>query len=211
MKKLSTYLFLILFSFQTSSLADDIDIESLFGVKILDNIQNYANVSDGKKFDYLPEIITFDNEFINIERNDEFDDYYVRTNLQYKIINITGKKFFISEIEEFNNECKASKLQTVNMLSKIFDIKQKEFLNSYWFDARRKALYDVTEVEYFNDDKKFNLAAYCGYLNVKDGLASIMFVSWVTNEYYLKHVDGRWKKIDKFDNEYIKIFASPSS
>ena len=42
-------------------------------------------------------------------------------------------------------------------------------------------------------------------------IISAIFVSWVTEEYYINHVAGRWKKIDDFDNEFIKTFLSPST
>ena len=93
MKRLILILILTL-SFQILVKADDIEIDNLFGVKILSNIKNYSKISNGKKFEYLPGIITFENDAIEIQRSDNFDDYYLRTDLNYKIHNITAKKIF---------------------------------------------------------------------------------------------------------------------
>ena len=65
MKRLLLILILTL-SFQNLVKSENIEIDNLFGVKILDNIQMYSKVENGKKLDYLPGIITFDDDVINI-------------------------------------------------------------------------------------------------------------------------------------------------
>ena len=55
MKKLSTYLFLILFSFQTSSWADDIRELQIEGVSLGDSLLDYITkqeIESKKKTDY---------------------------------------------------------------------------------------------------------------------------------------------------------------
>ena len=37
---------------------------------------------------------------------------------------------------------------------------------------------------------------------------SVLFVSWITGDYQSKHVDGRWTKIESFDDKFIKTFLS---
>ena len=55
------------------------------------------------------------------------------------------------------------------------------------------------------------LSSYCGYFNIEEKLYSVLFVSWVTEDYYKKHVDGRWTKIESFDDNFIKVFLSKES
>ena len=48
------------------------------------------------KYDYLKNIITFEDEFIDIQRTDDFDTYYLRTDTNYKIHNISARKMSLS-------------------------------------------------------------------------------------------------------------------
>ena len=54
-------------------------------------------------------------------------------------------------------------------------------------------------------------SSYCGYFNIEEKLYSVLFVSWVTEDYHKKHVDGRWTKIESFDDNFIKVFLSKES
>jgi len=212
MKRLIVILILTL-SFQTLVKADDIEIDNLFGVKILSNIKNYSKISNGKKFEYLPGIITFENDAIEIQRSDNFDDYYLRTDLNYKIHNITAKKIFV-DIESSHGSidlCKKDKVNTIKMFSTMFNISLDKFENSYWLDPRGKTLYEDTRLVYENDGKKFILSAYCGYVQNQEAIISILFVSWVSEKYFKSHVYGRWNEMEEFDTDFIKIFYSQDS
>ena len=92
----------LIFSLQTITKSENLAIEDLFGVKILDHIKKYANVEDGVKYDYLPNIITFEDDVINIQRTDDFETYYLRTDESYKIHNISARKMFVSSINNFS-------------------------------------------------------------------------------------------------------------
>ena len=96
----------LLLSVNVHAEASEITIDELFGVKILDNIDKYANKADGVEQDHLKDIITFEDETLNIERNQDFDTYYIRTDKNYKIQNITARKFFVSDFDSFENDCK---------------------------------------------------------------------------------------------------------
>ena len=200
-------LFLI-FSIQSWAKADDIFIDKLFGVKILDNINNYANKKDGVKQDHLKNIITFHDETLNIERNQDFDSYYIRTDKNYKIHNITARKIFVSEFNNFTNDCKSQKSTMVKMLSSFFNVPEKKFINYFWLDPRQKAIYDDSRIEYSENEISLILSAYCGYFSINENLVSVLFVSWITGDYQSKHVDGRWTKIESFDDKFIKNFLS---
>jgi len=201
----------LIFSLQAKSNSKNIVIDNLFGVKILDDINKYAKKSNGERYDHLPNIITFEDEFINLERDDDFDSYYIRTDENYKIHNISARKVFVSSFDSFSNDCKIQKSKMVTMLSKFFDVKINKFKNYYWMDPRNKSIYDDSTITYDDNNINLMLSAYCGYYNIDENITSVLFVSWVTEEYFQKHVDGRWTKIEKFDDKFIKIFLSNSS
>ena len=101
------------------------------------------------------------------------------------------------------------------MFSKFFDVKIGRFDNLFWIDPLKKTIYDDSSITYEYNNIKLKLSTYCGYNSFKNSsgenmVSSALFVSWVTNEYYLKHVAGRWQKIEKFDNKFIKTFLLPS-
>ncbi len=205
-----SFLILIL-SLQSLAKADNIVIEELFGVKILDDINKYANKMDGVELDHLKDIFTFEDDVLNIERNEDFDSYYLRTDKSYKIHNITARKVFISQFDDFNNDCKVQKSTMVKMFSKFFDIKVNKFINYYWLDPSNKAIYDSSSIKYKDNNISLQLSAYCGYFNAEEKIVSLLFVSWVTNQYYKEYVEGRWTKIDGFDDNFIKVFLSKES
>ena len=76
MKRLLLILILT-FSFQSSALSE-VDIGNLFGVKILDDVKLYANVNDGVEHDVRPDILYFSDKVIDIERNEDFDRFYLK-------------------------------------------------------------------------------------------------------------------------------------
>jgi hypothetical protein len=207
------FLMILVFGFllSLSVRAENIVVEELFGVKILDNISKYANKTDGVKQDHLKDIITFEDETLNIKRDQDFDTYYLRTDKDYKIHNITARKIFVSEFDNFNNDCLNQKSIMVNMLSKFFDIKENKFMNYSWLDPRTKALYDDSTLKYKYNNISLILSSYCGYFNIEEKLYSVLFVSWVTEDYHKRHVDGRWTKIESFDDDFIKVFLSKDS
>jgi hypothetical protein len=207
------FLMILIFGFLLSFnvKAENIVVEELFGVKILDNISKYANKTDGVVQDHLKDIITFEDETLNIKRDQDFDTYYLRTDKDYKIHNITARKIFVSEFDNFNNDCLNQKSTMVNMLSKFFDIKENKFMNYSWLDPRTKALYDDSTLKYKDNNISLILSSYCGYFNIEEKLYSVLFVSWVTEDYHKRHVDGRWTKIESFDDDFIKVFLSKDS
>ena len=129
----------------------------------------------------------------------------------YKIHNISARKMFVSSLDNFSNDCKIQKSNMITMFSKFFDVKINKFENYYWMDPRNKSIYDDSTITYDDNNLNLQLSAYCGYYNVKENIISVLFVSWVTEEYFQQHVAGRWTKIEKFDDKFIKIFLSSSS
>ena len=110
MKKYLKYLLIIFFITNLPNCLSA-NIDNIFGVKLFDEVSKYSKISNGKKRDYLPKnIYSFsDKDLNNIDRDPIFDSYYLRTNNRYKIINITGKKNFFVQKNNFKNNCPSIK------------------------------------------------------------------------------------------------------
>ena len=135
MKKLSTYLFLILFSFQTSSLGEDsIDFE-IAGMSIGDNLLDY----------FSEEEILSNQPYLEIEKEDRFktvEFYKTISSEEYDSISIVyksnDKKFIIHKIKGLifysNNikDCYSKKNAITEDLSVLF--KDVEWKNTEYED-----------------------------------------------------------------------------
>ena len=130
MKKLSTYLFLFLFSFSVPSFADDISEYQIEGISIGDSLLDYFSEEEikeairdyykdrkEKKFvsaDFFESTLfnTYDGAQISFKTNDQ----------KYLIYGISGMIEFSNNI----NECYKKKDEIVKELSKIFKNTKKE-------------------------------------------------------------------------------------
>ena len=72
----------------------------------------------------------------------------------------------------------------VQMLSAFFDVNENKFENYYWLDPLSKALYDDSTIKYKDKNTSLILSSYCGYTSAEEKLVSILFVSWVTEDYH---------------------------
>jgi len=196
---------ILIFSFQSTVLGE-IQIDNLFGVKILDNVEKYSNKNKGVEQPNRPGTFYFPDETINIERNDEFDSYYLRTDSKYRIINITGKKYFNESIDTFKNNCLESKKQMIVDMSLFFEKTGEKFLQNYWHYEKYKSIWDESQIFYNDGNNELLLAIHCSYRQYNGSFFQELGVSWVTKDYYEKHIKGLWKKIKKFDNKFIKSF-----
>ena len=208
MKRLLLILILT-FSFQSWTKAE-VDLGNLFGVKILDNVEKYAKQEDGVEQKGRPNILYFSNDVIDIKRSDDFNNYYLRTNNKFKIINITGEKYLDEDSKNFVNICLDEKKQLIKDLSIFFNADENEFKQNYWHWEKYKSIWDESKLFYEEDGNKFLLSIYCSYFKYEENIGVELGVSWVTYEYYEKYIKGLWKKIKKFDNEFIKSYIQIS-
>ena len=101
MKKLSTYLFLLLFSFQTSSWADDIRDFQIEGMSIGDSLLDYFSeeqIKNQKQKTQYPgsdEFIIY--TFNNNEQNKSFDDFETYDAITIDIMK-NDKKYIIEAL-----------------------------------------------------------------------------------------------------------------
>ena len=203
--KILLTLFILLFS--SSVVAGEIP-HKLFGIQLFDHISNYANINSGKFYDFIPDLITYDDEDINnIIKTPIFDSYYLRTNSNYIIHNITGSKSYLTNINEFQNQCLKDKSDLLDELSVFFGIKKNDFKLNYYEDAQNQGIFIDSSFNYKDDNIEFQFAVYCGYFSDNNNIVSVLFCSLVTYEYFINYVDKRWKKIDAFDNKFIQSYV----
>ena len=205
MKRLLLILILT-FGFQTWTMSK-VDIGNLFGVKILDDVKLYANENDGVEHDVRPDIFFFSDGVIDIERNEDFDRFYLRTDNKFKIINITGKRFLPEKNKTFVNNCLTEKNKLVKDLSIFFNATENEFEQKYWHWPKFKSIWDESQLFYEEDGNKYLLSIHCSYRKSNENIGAELGVSWVTYNYYTKYIKDLWKKIDKFDDQFIKSYT----
>lgn len=200
---------LVILIFNLQSLAKaEVKIDNLFGVKILDPVEKFSKIENGIDQSNRPGTYYFSDQNINIKRSEDFESYYLRTDDKYKIINITGKKLFYEDIESFRNNCLESKKQMIQDMLLFFEETGEKFVNNYWHNEKHKSIWDESQLFYKDEGIELLLAIHCSYRGNNNGrILGEMGVSWVTKDYYEKHIKGLWKKINKFDNKFIKSFV----
>ena len=120
MKKLSTYLFLILFSFQTSSWADDISDFQIEGMSIGDSLLDYFSedeIENGKIYFYKnKKMASFGKKVTSFETFEAFQVHFKDDDKKYIIESIDGMISYKNNIED----CYKKMDEIVEELSSIF-------------------------------------------------------------------------------------------
>ena len=210
MRIISTFIILIL-NLQSWVLAED-KIEELFGVKLNADVSLYANVEDGVVADAIStsEIIyTFSNKTLtNILRDPMFDYYNIRTNKNYKVKVLNAGKNFLFKDKKFDDEeCNNEKNNFVDILTTELELNSSKFKSFYRknTDEKRKHdhLWHDTNYVYKDDQDEFRLMAICAHRLYKEQPVSMLFISWMTEEYYRKNVMTRFEIIEPFNRDFI--------
>ena len=127
MKKLSTYLFLVLFSFSVPSFADDISDFEIEGMSIGDSLLDYFSeekiTNSNRYYPYL------DNEFyaVGFDHENSFEVYntveiHLKTDdKKYKIYSVDGIIYYLNNIDD----CYKKKDEIEKELSEIFKVAKK--------------------------------------------------------------------------------------
>ena len=167
-KKLSTYLFLILFSFQTLSWADDIREFKIEGISIGDSLLDHLSKSQIKK--YTNKVFKTD-EYITIQfpaSNLNSKDYDV-IEINYKIPNlvienISGVKIF-KEINQCYNKQDEILNEILELFSNIENIQIIEkIIYPHGSDKSGKSTYTRGSYEFPSGDK---ISVDCNYFSKK--------------------------------------------
>jgi hypothetical protein len=130
MKKLSIYLFLVLFSFSAPSFADDISDFQIEGMNIGDSLLEYFSeekIKNTIRKDYFTSIK--DKTFIassimdqSFEIYDSMQFIFKRNDKKYKIYGMTGAVFFKDNI----NDCYNKLIEISDSVSKNIEYEQKD-------------------------------------------------------------------------------------
>ena len=207
--KIFLSLLIFIFSFQSISKAEVV-IDNIFGVKLYSDISKYADVENGKKRDDMPKIYTFINKDIDINRDPLFNEYYLRTNQDYKIVNISAGKVISSSKNEFNNKCSSEKKKFISNLANSLEIDEKLFKKRF-----RKAemenligLWEDSSYTFVDDNKKARLLIYCVYRRTltNDDFGERLAVTLMTEDYYRSHVISRFEITKQFNTKFIKDY-----
>ena len=143
MKKLSTYLFLVLFSFSAPSFADDIRDFQIEGMSLGDSLLDYITVND----------IEMNKMNYDVEQESKFYTInYTGKKTIYEIIEITLKKndkkyeiytvrggFFIDDL----TECKDKKNKIVKEIKSLFK-------NAIFYEGKQKHYYYKDSTQYIS-------------------------------------------------------------
>ena len=196
MKKLSTYLFLILFSFQTSSWADDIRDFQIEGVSLGDSLLDYITkqeIESKKKTDYKSK--KFSRTYFSLSEFEIYDDLQVHfktSDKKYKIYNISGIINFEDNIEN----CYKKKDEIVIELSNFFEdvIVDDDGIQNYPDDATGES---KTTTVYFDFKSgatakvgclKFGKSYKSKYKGIVNHLRVTIntkeYIYWLSNEAY---------------------------
>jgi hypothetical protein len=148
MKKLSTYLFLILFGFSAPSFADDISEYQIEGISIGDSLLDYMSEEE------IKENIGFvyeDKKFTISEYNKSFELYdaigfsYKTDDKKYIVQGIQGQIDFIDDIKN----CYKKQDEIVEELSSLFSNQEKK---EYDILSRDDGTYKPTTFKFSSGD-----------------------------------------------------------
>ena len=191
MKKLSTYLFLIFFSFQTSSLPYDIRDFQIEGTSIGDSLLDYFSEEEIKKNEAK---YYSNNEFVPVYIEDEskFIDYdavqfhYKRSD-NFKIAAIEGTLLFKNNMDDCYKKMKEIDKEVKNLFSKA----ERGIRENESHDSDKSGKSKFTSIEYsFKSGDAFWITctdwnAKMGYLdNLAVGLFAEEILTWIKTEPY---------------------------
>ena len=193
MKKLSTYLFLIFFSFQTPSLADDISDFEIEGTSIGDSLLDYVSVKkiqEEKIFLYPNKKYASFDSFELSEIYETLQFSFLNTDKNYTIEMISGGiQFHDNNIEN----CFKKQKEIISEISKLFkNTKLNKNMNSPHFidksgESKTHTMYfqldtgDIVLVACYDWSKKFeDTGNYFDFLRVV--MYSKNFSDWLEYE-----------------------------
>ena len=217
MKKLSLYVFLVLMICNVG-FADDV-IDMIFGVKLNDDVSEYAKIENGRKIEdgILRNTYYFKDEDLTLDRDLEFEKYYLRTDENFKVINVSGLVRKLVSFDNFKNQCLIDRNKVISDIAMDLNIDENKFENyyrknnldkeTYTINGKKvKTLWHYASYSYEDNGQKFRLMVYCGYYKRDENLAVNLILSWISEDYYRKYVIPRVETIKPFNNSFIKEF-----
>ena len=186
MKKLSTYLFLLLFSFQTSSWADDIRDFQIEGMSVGDSLLDYFEEEEIKKAqkintDYSNKFIAFWAP-IKLKNKDDYDRVSVvnkKYDSQYTVYGITASKNLTNNFET----CLQLKKEVVDELSSMFVNAKKKNKGKVKHPADKTGKSFAYSTIFYIGDGYVKIACFDFYDNNPDNWFDEFRVDIVTEEF----------------------------
>ena len=148
MKKLSTYLFLIFFSFSAPSFADDISEYQIEGISIGDSLLDYMSEEEIKEnivFVYDDKKFTISEYKKSFELYDALGFSYKTDDKKYIVQGIQGQIDFIDDIKN----CYKKQDEIVEELSSLFSNQEKK---EYDILSRDDGTYKPTTFKFSSGD-----------------------------------------------------------
>ena len=216
MKKAIAIIILGLFIYTAPSYADD-GIDMIFGVELNEDVSEYAKIEDGRKDVNVPNTYVFWDEDLTLDRDLEFEKYYLRTDENFKVINVSGLVRKLVSFDNFKNQCLIDRNKVISDIAKDLNIDENKFENYYRKNDLAKETrtingkkvktlrYDAS-YSYEDNGQKFRLMVYCAYGERDENLYVWLFLSWFSEDYYRKYVLPRFEIIKPFNNSFIKKF-----
>ena len=216
MKKLLGILVLGLLFLSAPSYAGDV-IDRIFGVKLNEDVSKYAKIENSHTDLNLPNTYLFWDDDLTLDRDLEFEKYYLRTDENFKVINVSGYVEKLVSFDNFKNQCLIDRNELISDTAKDLNIDENKFENYYrknnlaketWIINGNKAKYLWHDANYSYEDngQKFRLIIYCTYIKRDENLKVWLFLSWFSEDYYRKYVLPRVEIIKPFNNNFIKKF-----
>ncbi len=183
MKKLSTYLFLILFSFQTPSWADDISDFQIEGMSIGDSALAFFNENEIKKnsknfFKKKDYTLVQNDKYSFFETYDAIDFMYKTNDNGYKIKWLTGVLYYTNNIKDCYPKLKSIE-EDIN--SKVGDKTKKRSKNQAIHRADPTGKSNFSYV-YFDFKSGDSILITCYDYSKEDGGQDHLAVTFVTKE-----------------------------
>jgi len=190
MKKLSTYLFLILFSFSAPSFADDIRDLQIEGMSIGDSALDYFSEDEmERKKKYYPKSkkwVLFVKKISSSKIYDAIQVHFKDGDNKYIIGTLDGHIYYKNNIEDCYKKMDEIEIE----ISKIFkNTKKKRDISKHQYDKSEKSI--ATSVEYWfesGDIAVLECMDWSKQINLIDKLTLKIgtkeFVDWINNEAY---------------------------
>ena len=192
-------------------------IDRIFGVKLNDDVSEYAKIENGRKDGNVPNTYVFWDEDLTLDRDLEFEKYYLRTDENFKVINVSGLVRKLVSFDNFKNQCLIDRNKVISDIAKDLNIDENKFENYYRKNnlakekrtvngEKVKSLWHDANYSYEDNGQKFRLIIYCTYIKRDENLMVDLLFSWFTEDYYRKYVIPRLETIKPFNNSFIKKF-----
>ena len=200
------------------SFAEDA-IEMIFGVKLNNDVSEYAKIENARKDDNLPNTYLFWDEDLTLDRDLEFENYYLRTDENFKVINVSARNDKLVSFDNFKNQCLIDRNKVISEIAEDLNIDENKFKNYYRKNnlakekrtvngEKAKYLWHDSNYSYEDNGQKFRLMIYCVYqpLESDENFGVSLILSWFSEDYYRKYVLPRFEIIKPFNNNFIKKF-----